>query len=76
MPSVEKIIEKMKRQPNGISIDEIDKVLNYYDFECKRQRGSHRTYRSDQGGILIIPVRKPTVKSVYVKSVLEKIGEE
>ena len=27
MPSVEKIIEKMKRQPNGIRPEEADKVL-------------------------------------------------
>jgi len=75
MPSVEKLIEKMKRQPNGISIDEINKVLNHFDFKCKRQKGSHRTYRNDHGGILVIPVRKPTIKPVYVKNVLEKIEE-
>ena len=33
MPTVEKIIEKMKRQPNGIRIEEADKVLRAYGYE-------------------------------------------
>lgn len=37
MPSVEKIIEKMKRQPNGIRPEEADKVLNAYGYEPVRQ---------------------------------------
>ena len=31
MAQVEKIIEKMKRQPNGIRPEEADKVLGAYD---------------------------------------------
>ena len=44
MPSVEKIIEKMKRQPNGIRPEEADKVLRAYGYEGVRQKGSHKQY--------------------------------
>lgn len=35
---VEKIIEKMKCQPNGIRPEEIDKVLKAYGYEAARQK--------------------------------------
>lgn len=33
MSSVDKIIDKMKRQPNGIRPDEAEKVLNAYGYK-------------------------------------------
>lgn len=42
MANVQKIIEKMKRQPNGIRADEADKVLIAYGYEGVRQKGSHK----------------------------------
>ena len=45
MPSVEKIIEKMKRQPNGIRPEEADKVLRAYGYEGVRQKGSHMQFK-------------------------------
>ena len=35
MPSVEKIILKMKRQPNGIRFHELAKVLEYNGYKMK-----------------------------------------
>ena len=50
MPSVEKIIEKMKRQPNGIRPEEADKVLRAYGYEGVRQKGSHKQYLNKETG--------------------------
>ena len=36
MASVEKIIEKMKNQPNGIRIQEADKVFEYIGYRFDR----------------------------------------
>ena len=36
MSDIPKIINKMKRQPNGIRFDEITKVLNTYGYFMKR----------------------------------------
>lgn len=40
MPSVEKLVEKMKRQPNGIRPEEADKVLKAYDILRQGKRGA------------------------------------
>lgn len=72
MASVEKIIEKMKRQPNGIRIAELDKVLEYYGYRFSRQKGSHRHYINGDGDVITIKDETP-LKAVYVKDVLSRI---
>ena len=74
MANVEKIINKMKNQPNGISIDEAHKVLLVYGFTLLRQRGSHRSYRNAAGEMLVITDKTP-MKAVYVKNILKHIGQ-
>lgn len=72
MASVEKIIEKMKRQPNGIRIAELDKVLEHYGYRFSRQKGSHRHYINGDGDVITIKDETP-LKTVYVKDVLSRI---
>ena len=73
MPSVEKIIEKMKNQPRGIRLEEAEKVLAAYGYIFKRQRGSHRHYLSDNGDLITL---KEPLKISYVNEILERIGEK
>ena len=73
LPSVEKIIEKMKQQPNGINISEADKVLAAKGFTLLRQRGSHRSYRNKSGDVIVLVDTNP-MKAVYVKDILSRIG--
>lgn len=75
MPTVEKIIEKMKRQPNGIRMAELDKVLEYYGYTFNRQKGSHRQYINAIGDVVTIKSETP-LKAVYVKDVLNRIKEK
>lgn len=49
MAKVEKIIEKMKNQPNGVSFREIKKVLEYLGYEVVRVTGSHHHFRNKHG---------------------------
>ena len=37
MPQIYKIIEKMKRQPNGIRFEELKKVLEYKGYIMKNK---------------------------------------
>ncbi|MCL2367255.1 MAG: type II toxin-antitoxin system HicA family toxin [Oscillospiraceae bacterium] len=74
MATVDKIVEKMKRQPNGIRIEEADKVLNHYGYSLDRQNGSHRQYINAMGDVLTIAERKPTIKSFYVKEIISRTG--
>ncbi|MFI3213476.1 MAG: type II toxin-antitoxin system HicA family toxin [Eubacteriales bacterium] len=75
MPSVNKIIEKMKRQANGIRADEADKVLNAYGYQGVRQKGSHKHYLNKTTGDLITIKQDNPLKKVYIVDILARIGE-
>ena len=73
MPTVKKIIEKMKNQPRGIRLEEAEKVLAAYGYDFMRQKGSHRHYLNGQGDL--ITLRDPP-KITYINELLERIGEK
>jgi predicted RNA binding protein YcfA (HicA-like mRNA interferase family) len=73
MAGVEKIVEKMKRQPNGISLSEAHKVLSAHGYRLDRQKGSHCQYINQSGSVLTIVCKNP-LKKVYVTAILERIG--
>lgn len=75
MASVEKIIEKMKRQPNGVRPEEADKVLRHYGYIPDRQKGSHKQYLNEQTGDLVTIKQESPLKKVYVVDILRRIGE-
>lgn len=74
MAGIEKIIEKMKRQPNGIRVAELDKVLVHFGYRLDRQRGSHRQYINTSGNVITVKEENP-LKAVYVKDVLNRINK-
>lgn len=74
MPTVEKIIEKMKNQPNGIRINEAEKVLTAKGYTPIRQKGSHRSYRNTSGDVIVLVDTSP-MKAAYVKDILSRIGD-
>jgi predicted RNA binding protein YcfA (HicA-like mRNA interferase family) len=73
MSTIEKIIDKMKRQPNGIRIEEAEKVLSGYGYRFGRQKGSHRSYINEKGDVMTIKVENP-LKAVYVKDIISRIS--
>ena len=75
MAGAPKIIEKMKNQPNGISYDEAQKVLEAYGYIFARQKGSHCHFRNFKGEVITIKKDTPTIKAVYVKDILSRIGK-
>lgn len=72
MPNVDKIIEKMKNQPNGIRMSEADKVLASSGYHLARQKGSHCHYINSDGDVITIKEDNP-LKAVYVKDILSRI---
>lgn len=75
MARIEKIIEKMKNRPKGIRFEELVKVLNHYGYILVRVKGSHHHFRNDKGDVITIPNHGNPIKAVYVKDVLQRIGE-
>ncbi len=71
MPNIEKILEKMKRKPNGIRPEEVDKVLRAYGYEP----ASHKQYLNKKTGNLITIKQENPLKKVYVVDVLKRIEE-
>ena len=75
MPDIDKIIQKMKRQPNGIRFQELAKVLEYNGYRMKSKKGtSHRNFINNRGDVITIKEENP-LKAVYVKDVLKRIDE-
>ncbi|MCB9108271.1 MAG: type II toxin-antitoxin system HicA family toxin [Anaerolineales bacterium] len=70
----EKLIGKLRRNPNNVRFKDIDKLLLSFGFE-KRQRGSHATYVLQGQGRITIPFRMPFILPVYVKEVLKLLDE-
>lgn len=75
MPPVDKIIEKMHRQPNGITMAEADKVLTASGYRFARQKGSHCHYINSEGQVITIKKEHP-LKAVYIKDILKRIKED
>jgi predicted RNA binding protein YcfA (HicA-like mRNA interferase family) len=75
MANVEKIVDKMKRQPNGIRPEEADKVLQAYGYEPVRQKGSHRQYLNKKTGDLTTIKQENPLKKAYVDDILNRIED-
>jgi len=75
MAGVEKIVEKMQRQPYGITFSESQKVLEAYGFKVVRHKGSHYQFRRDSGELITIKKDSPTVKRAYIEDILSRIGK-
>ena len=74
MAGIKKLIQKMKNQPHGIILEEADRVLRHYGYQCKRTEGSHRQYINTNGSVITV-VAKGQIKKAYIDAILERIGE-
>ena len=76
MSKVQKIIQKMFQQPNGIRPEEADKVLKYLGYECVRQKGSHKQYLNKSTGELTTIKEENPLKKVYVIDILNRLSQQ
>ena len=74
MAGIKKLVQKMKNQPHGTVLEEADRVLRHYGYNCKRMEGSHRQYVNAEGDVITV-VAKGQLKKAYVVAILERIGE-
>jgi len=72
MSNVDKLVEHMRNQPNGIRMSEADKVLKAKGYRLDRQKGSHRQYINSSGDVITVKDENP-LKAVYVKDILNRI---
>lgn len=77
MAKRDKRVKKIFQNPRTVSFKELDRVLRDASFEVRQPRSGSSHYVYTKGDIqLSVPYRRPFVKEVYVKMVLELIGEE
>lgn len=76
MSNIQKIINKMNRQPNGVRPEEAEKVLNYLGYECVRQKGSHKQYLNKATGELTTIKQENPLKKVYIIDILNRLSQQ
>lgn len=76
MSKTEKLIEKMRRQPNGIRLEEAEKVLKIYGYELVRQKGSHGQYLNFLTGDVITIKQENPLKKAYIMDILYRIDNK
>ena len=76
MSKTEKIIEKMRRQPNGIRLEEAEKVLKAYGYELVRQKGSHGQYLNRSTGDVITIKQESPLKKAYIMAIIFRIDNK
>jgi predicted RNA binding protein YcfA (HicA-like mRNA interferase family) len=68
---------RIVQNPKNVRFEDLRRLLEDYDFELKRTKGSHHSfvgYIGDQKVSVVIPYRRP-LKEVYVKRVLALLDE-
>lgn len=77
MSKRKKRLERLRQNPNNVSLDELRQVLEDYGFEYKQTVGSHYTFTYYLGGqrkVFVVPFRRP-VKRDYVKNAIKLIDQ-
>lgn len=76
MTKREKRVKRLFQNPKTVSFKELDKVLKDAGFECRQPGSGSSHFVYTKGNIQIsVPFRRPFIKEVYVKRILELIGE-
>jgi hypothetical protein len=69
MSKPEKMIEKMKQNPQGWQIEDLQSVARRNNITWRHESGSHCIFFFAPGKSLSVPAHRP-IKQVYVKQFL------
>jgi predicted RNA binding protein YcfA (HicA-like mRNA interferase family) len=74
MTKAHKDIDKLRQNPRHVCYDELVTILSRLGFEKRQDSTSHVRF-THGNHILVIPKRKPFLKSIYVNQVLKLLDE-
>jgi predicted RNA binding protein YcfA (HicA-like mRNA interferase family) len=75
MSKLDKLLLKMRNNPIGWSIEDIERVANNFGFVKRTTSGSHITfYHQKLSNIITIPYKRP-IKPIYIKHFLKLLDE-
>lgn len=78
MSKREKLRRKLRNNPEGATMQEVETLLLRFDFKLARISGSHHIYEyenEDEWEQIIVPLHGRKVKKVYVKKVVQLIDK-
>lgn len=75
MPSIKDILATMRRNPKGVSFNDLCKVCDHFFGEARQSGGSHRIYKTPWRGDPRVNIQndKGMVKAYQVRQVLKAI---
>jgi len=69
MTAIDKTIAKMRQNPLGWRIEDLQSVAKRYGVKWRHGGGSHCVFEAPSGASLPVPARRP-IKPVYIKQFL------
>lgn len=71
MDKLEKLIDKLLRDPPELSYDDVYYILSNYGFEEVSVKGSHHTFRNSKRQKITVPKKGgKIVKRTYLKQIV------
>ena len=70
------LLDKARRNPNGLQFREFERLLRRCGWVQRRQRGSHQVWYSPNGYRLIIQPDRSMAKGYQVKQFLKQYNQE
>ena len=68
-----KRLRELEQNPKEASPKEVRVVLEGFGYELARQTGSHQTFTKAGEYPIVVPIRRPHIKAVYVKKVIHRL---
>ena len=78
MTRMEKLLDRMRRNPHGWRIEDLQAMAEHFGLAWRHQGTNHVTFRHPGGVKLTVPARRP-IKPIYIRQflgMLEQIGEK
>lgn len=76
MSRKEKLLQKIRNNPKNVSFEDLDRILDWYEFDRRQSRSGSSHYVYTRGSYSVtVPFRRPHVGTVYVKEVLAILAE-
>lgn len=72
MATAEKLLERMRDNPRGWRIAQLQTVAAAHNVAWVHDGGSHCTFRAPRGEKLTVPAKRP-IKPVYVRQFVDLI---
>ena len=76
MTAQEKLFQKARNNPDGLSFKDFQTLMSRAGWENKRQKGSHEIWYSPKGFRLPVQNREGKAKGYQVKQFLKLLTEE